>query len=764
MVQTLQLKRGTSVEVGTIIPAVGEPVYDREISALYVGDGITSGGKPITTPELSNYAALRAYTGHATAIKIVDSFRSGRFRKVSTTSTGYTDDGGITIIGANGWVWQRINVGEVHVDWYLPQSWVEGVTDDTTYILRACQYRSRNGGGTVRFFRRHLIDNDLHVSDYVHLKGALEDAEELLDGVQAYSSKASTLVINPSKTVYLYSGTSLSHALLIPKGMTLRFPDEAAAIAGLASFAGTAVTARGAGVYFHDSTVWGFNLAFSSTSLERPRIERIKGDCNNGIYISRCFDIADVSNCHFWPWLTTHRGFNSNLGKRPGAAYKFYDVGDWNRLTRNFSFGYERGFVIDSCDNVELINCGADHIAALDNTTSVGFEITGTSKNTTMVACQAAAQWRGVWLNTTATNGQMLQMNACQYWGNDSAHVKVSSGFLQAVGNAYRGAPVGIDFDAASLGGVLTANRFDGTTTPVTGTLTNVSSELNTYVNCVDSVLGDRKVATGHNGNFIDALYAPLNSRNHITRRAGGTPETPVALGGSAAVVGYTGSAYNGSTFSVIAGLRFQTSQPQTSTSSGGTIVFSTCSDGSTSSQDRWVMSNDGAFRPVGNATQDLAGPSNRINNSYFAVAPTVGSDERYKTTPQAIPDIVLDAWAAVEYQQYKLLQAVEEKGEDKARLHVGLVAQRVVEAFASFGLDARDYGLLCHDSWEEIPEIPETLDEEGNVITPRQEKVEASERYSIRYEEALVMEAALMRRTTKRLEDKISLLTSKEA
>ena len=44
---------------------------------------------------------------------------------------------------------------------------------------------------------------------------------------------------------------------------------------------------------------------------------------------------------------------------------------------------------------------------------------------------------------------------------------------------------------------------------------------------------------------------------------------------------------------------------------------------------------------------------------------------------------------------------AVEEKGE-KARIHTGLIAQDIIEAFESENLDAFKYGLVCKDVWEE--------------------------------------------------------------
>jgi hypothetical protein len=126
-------------------------------------------------------------------------------------------------------------------------------------------------------------------------------------------------------------------------------------------------------------------------------------------------------------------------------------------------------------------------------------------------------------------------------------------------------------------------------------------------------------------------------------------------------------------------------------------------------------------------------------------------SDEREKQLVQPIDAAALRAWAKVQYCQFKFNDAVESKG-DGARWHFGVIAQRVKEAFESEGLDAFAYGVLCYDEWEaepEIPDDPEVLDEEGNVISPAvagRPARPAGNRYGIRYEEALVLECALLR------------------
>ena len=65
---------------------------------------------------------------------------------------------------------------------------------------------------------------------------------------------------------------------------------------------------------------------------------------------------------------------------------------------------------------------------------------------------------------------------------------------------------------------------------------------------------------------------------------------------------------------------------------------------------------------------------------------------------------------------------------------------------FAANGLDLNRYGLLCHDEWDA------SESDDGTFIP-------AGDLYSLRYEEALCMEAAYQRRKNKILENRISEL-----
>jgi hypothetical protein len=89
-----------------------------------------------------------------------------------------------------------------------------------------------------------------------------------------------------------------------------------------------------------------------------------------------------------------------------------------------------------------------------------------------------------------------------------------------------------------------------------------------------------------------------------------------------------------------------------------------------------------------------------------YAVNGTIQtSDENLKEEIGEIPEAVFNAWGKVKFVQYKFKDAVKEKGE-KARYHIGLIAQRIVAAFKAEGLDAFAYGLVCRDALKDGGEI----------------------------------------------------------
>lgn len=136
-------------------------------------------------------------------------------------------------------------------------------------------------------------------------------------------------------------------------------------------------------------------------------------------------------------------------------------------------------------------------------------------------------------------------------------------------------------------------------------------------------------------------------------------------------------------------------------------------------------------------------------SGGFTQTAFTVTSDERLKTEPLEITDSLLDAWSEVEFFKYKFKDRVAEKGDD-ARWHFGILAQKAVDAFTKHGIDPYELGFICYDEWDAEEEVVE----DGLVIRPARD---AGSKFGIRYEEALVLEAALNRRNYERLQNTLA-------
>lgn len=164
----------------------------------------------------------------------------------------------------------------------------------------------------------------------------------------------------------------------------------------------------------------------------------------------------------------------------------------------------------------------------------------------------------------------------------------------------------------------------------------------------------------------------------------------------------------------------------------------------------------EGCFR-CNYTTSDLGVSSNPWKDCYLQNSPIVSSDERLKQDIEEVPEDVFKAWARVSFKQYRFKEAVASKG-DEARKHVGLIAQHILAAFEAEGLDATDYGIVCHDSWddqyvdEQVIDTEAVFDENGNVVTPEKSHTEkrfvkaAGDVWTVRYEEALALETAYQR------------------
>lgn len=116
--------------------------------------------------------------------------------------------------------------------------------------------------------------------------------------------------------------------------------------------------------------------------------------------------------------------------------------------------------------------------------------------------------------------------------------------------------------------------------------------------------------------------------------------------------------------------------------------------------------------------TYSLGNASRRWSVVYAGTGTINTSDENLKENIRDISDVEKTVAIAIKSQMkaFQFSDAVAAKGSN-ARIHFGVIAQNVRDAFVAGGLDPADYGVFCSDTW---------TDDDGNQQT----------RLGIRYDE----------------------------
>lgn len=106
-------------------------------------------------------------------------------------------------------------------------------------------------------------------------------------------------------------------------------------------------------------------------------------------------------------------------------------------------------------------------------------------------------------------------------------------------------------------------------------------------------------------------------------------------------------------------------------------------------------------WRPTTDNARALGTASFRYTEVYAVNGTINTSDASQKQQVRELSDVEQRVAQRVKklIRAFKWNDAVEAKGED-ARIHFGVIAQDVQEAFAAEGLDASKYGLFCSDTW----------------------------------------------------------------
>ena len=201
------------------------------------------------------------------------------------------------------------------------------------------------------------------------------------------------------------------------------------------------------------------------------------------------------------------------------------------------------------------------------------------------------------------------------------------------------------------------------------------------------------------------------------------------------------------------AGIRIQASSGWSTTNHQCGITFATTTQGSTTRTDRWSIGSNGDLFPAQDNTYAIGSSVSRATSIFATNGAIQTSDARMKTDVRKMSDAELSAAKDIarEFGFFQWIERVKTEG-DAARWHAGITVQRVISIMSSYGLDPMAYGFVCYDSWEEQEVVSVDPDNQSKTIT----KIEAGDRYSLRYSELSIFIARGLEQRISELEDKL--------
>lgn len=109
---------------------------------------------------------------------------------------------------------------------------------------------------------------------------------------------------------------------------------------------------------------------------------------------------------------------------------------------------------------------------------------------------------------------------------------------------------------------------------------------------------------------------------------------------------------------------------------------------------------NGTAIQPGADNTYNSGAPSFRWGTVYAGTGTinTSGAETKANVRPLSASELAVAKALAKLVRVYQFCDAVTSKGEDKARIHTGVIYEDVVAAFEAQGLDPFRYGIVCRD------------------------------------------------------------------
>jgi hypothetical protein len=432
----------------------------------------------MTTVKISE---LPPATGALSSTDVVAAVQGGTTVKATVASFGYQPAGtGAVATTVQAKLRQVVSINDFGAVG-------NGTTNDSSAIQAAIDSLGAAGGTvTIPNGMKCLLDTGLNIKPNVTLQGPnLYVGSPANNASAPYGSLGGSLILNSATTITMYGGACLTGVLIYRKGMTFPAADASA-------FAGVAITAVNDDVHVQNSMILGFNKAFYSTGVQRPRLTNVYMDNVNGIEINSCYDIAYLTDCHCWPFATIASG---GTLIRTGTAYLFTNGGDWNKITNCFSYGYFRGLFIGACNSITALGCGFDNVPG-GHPNSIGVVVQGACQDIRLIGCQTAAHaTAGIYINVDVSPDLITTITDHNIWGSSTHGILIDGGDAIITGCGFR-----------DLTNCVTATSATSDIVFETNWSQNISGLI------INATVSTTKINVGANNNFTNFVGDPTNN------------------------------------------------------------------------------------------------------------------------------------------------------------------------------------------------------------------------------------------------------------
>ena len=190
------------------------------------------------------------------------------------------------------------------------------------------------------------------------------------------------IALNPSYTILMNNGSALKSLFIYRKGLLANptASQAASAVSAWGNESSVAITypANIAQLLLQDLFIEGFNTCMSFYAGNFTATH-INGDCYNGAEVQSAGDNYYLDNVRFEPFysLGTNSADSTHPWARPGIGFNLHDGDTGGVLTKDFTFMYRSGFVLNNVGGTQLVGNNAEWQSGIDGATSytVGYRI-----------------------------------------------------------------------------------------------------------------------------------------------------------------------------------------------------------------------------------------------------------------------------------------------------------------------------------------------------------------------------------------------------